>query len=116
MSYPTDHDRGRPRRPAVEPEIILPGEPDPRLRRRDEAKARTAFYNAGNGQRVFVVQPSPWTMIAVLLSIGAIIGVALLLLIGFVMLWLPVIGVVAAGIILLRLFGGPRRGGPPVRR
>lgn len=55
-------------------------------------------------------------MIAVLLSIGAIIGVALLLLIGFVMLWLPVIGVVAAGIILLRLFGGPRRGGPPVRR
>jgi hypothetical protein len=113
---PNAFDRDQPRRPVSEPEILAPGDPDPRLRQQpDETRARAAFY-AGNGQRIFLAQPSPWTMILALLGVGAAVGIVVMLLVGFVLMALPVIGAVVAGIILLRLLGAPRRGGPPARR
>lgn len=116
MPYQPDHDRDRPRRPVSEPEILMPGEPDPRLRQRpDDARAHAAFYSIG-GQRIVIAQPSPWTMILALLGIGVAVGLVLMLLVGFVVMALPVIGAVVAGVILLRLFSGPARSGPPTRR
>ena len=114
MPYQPDHDQ--PRRPVSEPEILMPGEPDPRLRQRpDQARAQATFYTPG-GQRIFIARPSPWTLIAALLGVGVAVGLVLMLLVGFVVMALPVIGVVIGGIILLRLFSGPGRGGPLTRR
>lgn len=121
MPNETDHDRNGPRRPISEPEILMPGEPDPRPHRQpdearlDQARARAAFYSVG-GQRIFIAQPSPWTMILALLGVGVAVGLVLMLLVGFVVMALPVIGAVVAGVILLRLFSGPGRGGPLTRR
>lgn len=114
MPHNLDQDRDRPRRPAVEPEILPPGQPDPRRPRghaHDSAQI-WASVDAGGGQRIFIAKPGPFAFILALLGVGAAVAIVLLLLLGLFVLWLPIIGTVVAGVILLRLLGGPKRRWP----
>lgn len=110
MPHNLDQDHDRPRRPTVEPEILPPGQPDPRRaegRVRDRAQIWTSV-DTGGSQRIFIAKPSLFAFILALLGFGTAVAVMLLLLLGLVVLWLPIVGAIVGGVILLRLLGGPR--------
>ncbi len=95
--YHSDDDRPR------EGEIIPPGHAGPR-RPRDEPQVWV-----GRNTRVFIAPVGPWALILGLLGLGAIAVVGAVVFLGLFLLWLPLIGLVAAGAILAALLRGPRR-------
>ncbi len=90
MSEPTD------RRP--EPEIIPPGQPDPR-----EARSNPGVWTWSSdrhGARVQFHQPGPLGLIAIFLVLAALSALGLLIFLGLAAIMLPLIGVlVLAGIV-----------------
>jgi hypothetical protein len=95
-----------PVRPCAEPEIIPPG----------QAYRRPAGNGAGGGSRVWVsfaaregrrftvAEPGPLALIMVGLALGAIAVALLVLVLGAVLISLPVIGAIAAAVILSGIF------------
>ena len=92
----------------LEPEIIPPGQ---ELPPRDRSRVRV-WVELGEGRRIPVGQPA-------LAAVGLAAGLVLLALAGTVVLlgavflvWLPVIGLIAAAAVVLRLLGvgRPRAG------
>jgi hypothetical protein len=96
--YNSDDDR-RPR----EGEIIPPGHDGPRAPREEPQVWVT------RQSRVFIARPSPWALMLGLFGLGALVLAGVVLLLGLFLLWLPVIGIIAAAAILTALFRGPRR-------
>jgi hypothetical protein len=79
-------------KPRSEPEIIPPGGRSPR----EDSQIFIALDD-GRGGRVYVARPGPFTIILVLMIVGLIAAVILVALLGFVLIWIPiVIAVIAA--------------------
>lgn len=94
--YHSDDDR-KPR----EVEIIPPGQ-DPRpARKQDEIWVAR--------HRVYVVRPGPFGMALGLLGLLALAGIGVIAFLGLFLLWLPLLGLIAAGAILSAFLRGPRR-------
>ena len=86
---PSDH---RSERPRSEPEIIPPGAP---LRRpRDDP-----FADSGFTQRIYVTRLGPFGLVA--LALARIVAVVLLILVvGAVLFWIPIVGLIVAAAII----------------
>lgn len=83
----------RGERPRSEPEIIPPGAP---LRRpRDDPFSNTFFT-----QRIYVTRLGPLGLIGLALAIGIVAVVLLILLVGAVLFWIPIVGLIVAAVIL----------------
>lgn len=92
-------DINRPRRPAVEPEIIPPEEPESFRWPRSRIDVST-----GTRHRVYVAPLGPIGVVLILLVLGLIAAVFLLLLVGAVLIWIPLLaGLVVAGAVARRL-------------
>ena len=89
-------------RPLVEPEIIPPGQPDPRSRR------GPAFDGRGT-QRVYVAQVGPFGFAMVALVVAIILALVFLLLLGAFVIFIPLAGALLAAAVLLSLFRGAFR-------
>jgi hypothetical protein len=90
---PTGREPGHPR---SEPEIIPPSG------RRPEPDARITI-RTGNGegfQRIYIARPGPFSVILALAVIGLVAAVVLLLLVGFVVIWVPVVIVLVLAALL----------------
>jgi hypothetical protein len=87
-------------RPRVEPEIIPPGQPDPRSRR------GPAFDGRGT-QRVYVAQVGPFGFAMVALVVAIILALVFLLVLGVI--FIPLAGALLAAAVLLSLFRGAFR-------
>ena len=89
----------RPRRPAVEPEIIPPGRPDsfgwPHSR---------IHVSTGTRHTIYVSPLGPIGVALILLVLGLIAAAFLLVLVGAVLIWIPLLaGLVVAGAVARRL-------------
>jgi hypothetical protein len=97
----TDSNRNGPRgsipeQPRSEPEIIPPGRG---RSSRDESGIFVAIDD-GSGGRVYVARPGPFSIILALLIVGLIAAVILVALLGFVLIWIPVVIVLVAAAFL----------------
>ena len=97
----SDDDNRRPQKV----EIIPPGEADrdDPWHRREEGPVWTSR------QRIYIAHPGPLGMILGLLGLGALFAVGVVVFLGLFVLWLPLLGLIAAGAILAALFRGPKR-------
>ena len=82
-------------RPRAEPEILPP-------ERRGSPWEREGFFNARDGQRIFVARVGHWGLLG--LALGALLLAALvvLLLIGAVLVWVPILAVLVLGAAIWR--------------
>ena len=95
------NERTAPRPPLVEPEIIPPGAA-PRHAARIWISTQT-----GQQKRVYIARPGPVASLLLLgVAVGGLAVFAFLLLLGAVLLWLPLIGLVAGAALLSGLLGG----------
>jgi hypothetical protein len=94
--YHSDDDR-RPRE--VE---IIPPDRDAR-RPREDGEVWVARH------RVFIARPGPFELILGLLGLGALVAVGFIAFLGLFLLWLPLLGLIAAGTLLAALLRGSRR-------
>jgi hypothetical protein len=102
-----------PRQPSPpEPEIILPGEPDPRsLRAAWRFGGGHPFVNVRTVHRVYTTRLGPFGLMLAMLAIAIVAALMLILLLGAVLFWIPVIVLLAAAAVisgLLRRRSGPR--------
>jgi len=91
-----------PEQPRSEPEIIPPGA------NYDPSRMRGPFDQVFS-QRVYVARMGPLGFIALALTVGAVIAVVLVLLLGAFLLWIPIVGLlVGAGLVagVIRHFKG----------
>ena len=89
-------------RPRVEPEIIPPGQPDPRSRR------GPAFDGHGT-QRVYVARVGPFGFAMVALAVALVLALVFLLVLGAFVIFIPLAGALLAAAVLLSLFRGAFR-------
>ena len=88
-------------RPRVEPEIIPPGQPDPRSR-------RGPSFDGRGTQRVYVAQVGPFGFV-VALVVAIILALVFLLVLGAFVVFIPLAGALLAAAVLLSLFRGAFR-------
>ncbi len=99
MHHPDDDDR----RPG-EIEIIPPGRP-----RRDDPRGREDGPVWVSRQRIYIARPGPFGMLLGLVGLAALLAVGFLVFLGLFVLWLPLLGILAVGVILSAFLRGPRR-------
>ncbi len=94
-----------PVRPRAEPEIIPPGQAYRRPPGNGAGGSRVwVSFAAREGRRFTVAEPGPLALIMMGLALGAIAVALLVLVLGAVLISLPVIGAVAAAVILSGIF------------
>jgi hypothetical protein len=92
-------DINRPQRPAVEPEIIPPERPQS-----FDWPGSRIHVSAGTRHTIHVSPLGPIGVVLILLILGLIAAVFLLLLVGAVLIWIPLLaGLVVAGAVARRL-------------
>jgi hypothetical protein len=93
-------DIDRPRRPAAEPEIIPPERPQ------SFGRPRSRIYVSTGTQHTTYVSPlGPIGVALILIVLGLLAAVFLLVLVGAVLIWIPLLaGLVVAGAIVRRLW------------
>src|SRR5947209_8141084 len=96
-----ERSRDEPVRPRAEPEIIPPGQ-DYRRPADDGARVWMSF-GGRQGRYIKFTRPGPFTLLMTGLAFGAAAVAVLILLLGVVLISLPVIGAIAAAIILSQL-------------
>jgi hypothetical protein len=79
-----------PERPRVEPEIIPPGA---------QPRGRYPGGSFGGSYRVYVAQPGPFTLFALLLLAGLVVVALVLFVVGAVLFWIPLVALVVGGLI-----------------
>ena len=84
-----------PERPAAEPEIIPPGRDGPR---RSDGRSRVwvAIHTRRGGTWSSIASPGPFAIIVALLVVAALAAITVLIVLGTVLLWLPVLGLLFA--------------------
>ena len=88
-----------PRRRPVEPEIIPPGKPHSFSRPQNRV-----YVSAGTSHRIYISPLGPIGVALILLVLGLIAAVFLLVLVGAVLIWIPLLaGLVVAGAVARRL-------------
>jgi len=89
-------DINRPRRPAVEPEIIPPG----RAQSFDRPHGRV-YVSSGTRHRIYVRPLGPIGIALFLCVLGLLAAIFLLALVGAVLIWIPLLaGLFVAGAVL----------------
>jgi hypothetical protein len=89
-------------RPAAEPEIIPPGHPSSAWDRRNAPPG--GFFGARYGQRVYSAQVGPVGLVLFALLAVLLVAAILVFVIGALLVWIPVIALLAAaGIVLAGL-------------
>jgi hypothetical protein len=89
-------DRSPPERPRSEPEILPPD----RSGGSNPSHIWLDFDQQGRTRRIYMGRPGPFSIFAALLIAGIIIAGIVLLLVGVVLFWIPVI-VIAVGAAIL---------------
>jgi hypothetical protein len=98
MGYEPRHER-----PRVEPEILPPEREDTP----PPGRPHVIWLTLGGGGRKRPVAAPGWlVLVLVLLAVGALVGAALVLLLGAVLLWLPVIGAIVLVLMVSSLLRG----------
>lgn len=90
-----DYDRGRVERPKSEPEIIPPDRGD-----RPPPNAWGGFERSARIHRIYIARPGPFSIFFALLITGLAVAAILLVLLGAVLLWVPVVIFVIAAFML----------------
>ena len=96
-----------PRRetPRSEPEIIPPGASGPRTR----PQPRILFSVTDGEGRPFVKPPGPFTIAAILVGAILVAALILLLVLGALLVWVPIIAIALAGAVLIGFLRGKFR-------
>ncbi|HEY7244816.1 MAG TPA: hypothetical protein VH678_13155 [Xanthobacteraceae bacterium] len=83
----------KPRQPSrPEPEIILPGDPEPRSSRAASGfRGAYPFVDVRAIHRVYTARLGPFGLILLALGVAIVAAVVLILLLGAVLFWIPVI-------------------------
>ena len=90
--------------PRSEPEIIPPdrtGEWPPRGRSRVWIS-----IDRGDGRRAYVKQPGPFTIVLTIVGLILVAAVVLMLILGALLIWVPVVAVIAAGFVVVGFLRG----------
>jgi hypothetical protein len=87
-THVTDN-RSAPERPRAEPEIIPPDRNPGR-----SAWRRSAFPDIGGTQRIYVTRVGPFGGILLLLALFVLVAVTLLIVLGALIVWIPIIGLI----------------------
>jgi hypothetical protein len=82
-------DRSAPERPRAEPEIIPPDRDPGR-----PAWRRGAFPDIGGTQRIYVTRVGPFGGILLLLAVFVLAAVVLLAVLGALIIWIPIVGLI----------------------
>jgi len=82
-------DRSASERPRAEPEIIPPDRNPGR-----PAWQRSAFPDFGGTQRIYVTRVGPFGGILLLLAVFVLAAVTLLIVLGALIVWIPIIGLI----------------------
>lgn len=88
LTHVTD-DRSAPERPRAEPEIIPPDRDPGR-----PAWRRSAFPDIGGTQRIYVTRIGPFGGILLLLAVFVLAAVVLLAVLGALIIWIPIVGLI----------------------
>jgi hypothetical protein len=88
LTHVTD-DRSAPERPRAEPEIIPPDRNPGR-----PAWRRSAFPDIAGTQRIYVTRVGPFGGILLLLAVFVLVAVVLLAVLGALIIWIPIVGLV----------------------
>jgi len=59
--------------------------------------------------RIYIARPGPFGLLLGLIGLGALAAAGFIAFLGLFLLWLPLLGLIAAGAILSALLRGPRR-------
>ena len=99
--------RDEPVRPRAEPEIIPPGQA---YRRPADDRSRVwVLFGGREGRHIKFAKPGPFALLMTGLALGAAAMSVLVLLLGAVLISLPVIGAIAAVVILSAIIRGHAR-------
>jgi hypothetical protein len=91
-----------PEQPRSEPEILPPthGRRHP---------YQTEWYAASGSSRIFVARPGPWSMFTIALLIGLIAGATLAILLGTLLIVVPIVALLIAGMMISNALRGRLR-------
>jgi hypothetical protein len=84
-------------RPRVEPEILPPGQADPRAR-------RGGSFDGRGTQQIYVAQVGPFGFAMVALVVALVLALVFLLVLGAFVIFIPLAGALLAAAVLLTLF------------
>jgi hypothetical protein len=87
------------KRPRAEPEIIPPGQADPRLR-------RGSTFDGRGTQQIYVAQVGPFGFAMLALVVALVVALVFLLVLGAFVIFIPLAGALLAAAVLLTLFRG----------
>lgn len=79
-----------PEQPRYEPEIIPPGAAH-------DPSQPPPFFRAQGGSRIYVARIGPLGVFLIALAIGVAIALLLVFILGAVLLWIPIVGLLLAG-------------------
>jgi hypothetical protein len=99
-------DRDQPERPRVEPEIIPPDRGGRQSDWRRSPWRSSAFTQTYGTQRIYVARLGPFGFALLMLAIAAIVAFIMIALLGFVLIWIPVVAVIVVIAALFRLLRG----------
>jgi hypothetical protein len=99
---PRDPDTGRsePEQPRSEPEIIPPDRGGRAGRGDGYVWVSTGGQGGQRGQRIYMARPGPFSIILALLIAGLVLAAIVLLLLGLVLFWIPVVIFIVAAVLL----------------
>jgi hypothetical protein len=100
-------DRDQPERPRVEPEIIPPNRSTRESDWRQSPWRSSGFTQTRGGtQRIYVARLGPFGFALLILAIAAIVAFIMIAVLGFVLIWIPVVAAVVVIAALFRLLRG----------
>jgi hypothetical protein len=83
----------KPENPRSEPEILPPPH-------RRQAYSPNEWYGASSTSRIFIARPGPWSIFAFALVIGLVAGATLAILLGTLLIVVPIIVLLIAGMVI----------------
>jgi hypothetical protein len=88
-------------KPRSEPEIIPPDKGD--RRSRSSAAGMRVFLDGGGVRHIYVARLGPLGMVVLALMIGILSAIALVLVLGVFLIWIPLVGLLVAAAIVSSL-------------
>jgi hypothetical protein len=88
-------------RPRAEPEIIPPDGGD--RQSRSSAAGMRVFLDGGGVRHIYVARLGPLGMVVLALMIGILSAIALVLVLGVFLIWIPLVGLLVAAAIVSSL-------------
>jgi hypothetical protein len=100
------NDPNRPERPRAEPEIIPPDRDGSQGNWRRTPWRGSGFEEVRGNHRIYVGRIGPFGLALLLLAIAAVIAIAMIVVLGAVLFWIPIVAVALVLAALFRLFRG----------